>query len=211
MLVTKSYEVEEIILTRQQRKQLDNPQLRVCLPSDYHFTASPRGRDAMWCVFFCNLSQQPLVCPLVVCFVWQKSAVVQAVDRRQLALLLPRKAMTSCVSWAIITLLGNLRGCGKIIAEWILIHLWFFKSWLVNILSVLGILIFFFFPLVYFYLISTDMSFLTNRTERVFHELIPVLFTFNIFKAAISDIFRTKRKLTWKEGFLLALFVSNQF
>lgn len=55
----------------------------------------------MCCFFLCNLSQQPPVCPLVVCFVWQKSAVVQAADRT------PWKAVMSCVFWTIVTLLGN--------------------------------------------------------------------------------------------------------
>lgn len=59
------WEAEEIILTRELCKQLDNPQLHVCLPSDYHLAASSRGRDAMGCaVFFCSLSHQRLACPL---------------------------------------------------------------------------------------------------------------------------------------------------
>lgn len=80
-------------------------------------TSSPAREAVMPCgVFsFVTFPRQPLLCPLVVGFVWQKRAVVQAVDRRQPALLFPQKAMTSWVSWTIITQLGNLTGCGQTI------------------------------------------------------------------------------------------------
>lgn len=50
--------------------------------------------------------------PLVACFVWQRSAVVQAGDNWHGCFL--GKAMTSCVSRTIMTQYGNLSGCGEI-------------------------------------------------------------------------------------------------
>lgn len=99
----------------------------------------------MCCVFLCNLSQQPPVCPLVVCFVWQKSAVVQAADRTKLA---SPVSLESCVWYHVFSgqswhYWGIQAGCVTQI-EQILIHLWLFTSW-VNILSFLGTQIFFFY------------------------------------------------------------------
>lgn len=109
--------VEEIILTREQYKQLDNPfNYTSALPSDYHPTAGSWGSAAVRRVFFYNLPpppQQPhWYAPLVACFVWQRSAVVQAGDNWHGCFL--GKAMTSCVSRTIMTQYGNLSGCGEI-------------------------------------------------------------------------------------------------
>lgn len=111
----KFSEVEEIILTREQYKQLDNPQLHVCLPSDYHFTASSWGRDAVWCVFFlCNLFQQPLVCPLCLAEECRRSGCRQ--DTTGIAVSSDRNDIM-CFNGQSLHSLGNLGGCRQIICS----------------------------------------------------------------------------------------------
>lgn len=81
-------------------------------------TPPPAREAALPCgvfsfIIFPPHPQQPhWYAPLVACFVWQRSAVVQAGDNWHGCFL--GKAMTSCVSRTIMTQYGNLSGCGEI-------------------------------------------------------------------------------------------------
>lgn len=153
----------------------------------------------MCCLFLCNLSQQPPVCPLVVCFVWQKSAVVQAANRTKLASPLIGKLWYHVFSGQSWHYWGIQAGCATQF-EQILIHLWLFTSW-VNILSFLGTQIFCFlchwctFTLKILF-ISTYLGFLTNcdiYSDKISQREI----------RAVANIF-----LGWKIAFFCCCFYS---
>lgn len=88
------------------------------LPCPQTTTPPPAREAALPCgvfsfIIFPPPPQQPhWYAPLVACFVWQRSAVVQAGDNWHGCFL--GKAMTSCVSRTIMTQYGNLSGCGEI-------------------------------------------------------------------------------------------------